>query len=49
LRAGKLDRSDLSYEVRTDGRTFGYGPAWKLTLGCEGTYRHEVDGLPQSP
>jgi hypothetical protein len=49
LRAGKLDRSDLSYEVRTDGRTFGFGPAWKLNLGCEGTYRHEVDGLPQSP
>ncbi|HET8956415.1 MAG TPA: hypothetical protein VFN18_12225 [Solirubrobacterales bacterium] len=49
LQAGKLDRSDLSYEVRADGRTFGYGPAWKLTLGCEGTYRHEVDGLPQSP
>jgi hypothetical protein len=49
LRAGKLDRSDSSYEVRTDGRTFGFGPAWKLILGCEGTYRHEVDGLPQSP
>ena len=49
LRAGKLDRSDLSYEVRADGRTFGFGPAWKLNLGCEGTYRHEVDGLPQSP
>jgi hypothetical protein len=47
LRAGKLDRSDLSYEVRADGRTFGYGPAWKLTLGCEGTYRHQVDGLPR--
>lgn len=46
LRAGKLDRSDLSYEVRTDGRTFGFGPAWKLTLGCEGTGRHEVEGLP---
>jgi len=49
LRAGKLDRSDLSYEVRTDGRTFGFGPAWKLTLGCEGTGRHEVEGLPQTP
>ena len=49
LRAGKLDRSDLSYEVRADGRTFGFGPAWKLTLGCEGTYRHEVDGLPRNP
>jgi hypothetical protein len=46
LREGRLDRSDLSYEVRTDGRTFGYGPAWKLNLGCEGTYRHEVDGVP---
>jgi hypothetical protein len=49
LRAGKLDRSDLSYETRTDGSTFGFGPAWKLTLGCEGTYRHEVDGLPSTP
>jgi hypothetical protein len=49
LRAGRLDRSDLSYEVRTDGRTFGFGPAWKLTLGCEGTGRHEVDGLPETP
>jgi hypothetical protein len=49
LRAGRLDRSDLSYEVRADGSTFGFGPAWKLTLGCEGTYRHEVDGLPSSP
>jgi hypothetical protein len=49
LRAGKLDRSDLSYEVRTDGRTFAFGPAWRLTLGCEGTSRHEVDGLPLRP
>jgi len=49
LRAGKLDRSDLSYEVREDGRTFGFGPAWKLNLGCEGTYRHEVPDLPQNP
>lgn len=49
LRDGKLDRSDLSYVVQTDGRTFAYGPAWKLTLGCEGTYRREVDRLPRSP
>jgi len=49
LRVGKLDRSDLSYEVRADGRTFVFGPAWRLTLGCEGTSRHEVDGLPATP
>jgi hypothetical protein len=47
LRAGKLDRGYAGYETRTDGRTFGFGPAWKLTLGCEGTYRREVDSLPQ--
>jgi hypothetical protein len=49
MRAGGLDRGYTSYETRTDGRTFGFGPAWKLTLGCEGTFRHEVDGLPPSP
>lgn len=47
LRAGRLDRGFSGYEVRTDGRTFGFGPAWKLMLGCEGTYRREVDGLPR--
>lgn len=49
LRAGKLDRGDAGYEVRADGRTFGFGPAWKLSLGCEGTHRREVDGLPRNP
>jgi hypothetical protein len=43
LRAGELDRGYAAYETRTDGRTFGFGPAWKLTLGCEGAYRREVD------
>ncbi|HEX3040551.1 MAG TPA: hypothetical protein VHP56_00470 [Solirubrobacterales bacterium] len=43
LRAGELDRGYAGYETRNDGRTFGFGPAWKLTLGCEGTYRREVD------
>jgi hypothetical protein len=46
LRAGRLDRSASGYEVRTNGRTFAYGPAWKLSLGCEGTYRREVDSAP---
>jgi hypothetical protein len=46
MRAGHLNRDPASYEVDTDGRIFAYGPAWKLTLGCEGTYRREVDGVP---
>ena len=46
MRAGKLDRSASSYEVQTDGTTFAFGPAWRLILGCGGTYRREVDGLP---
>lgn len=49
LRAGRLDRSPSGYEVQTNGRTFGFGPAWKLILGCGGTYRREVDNLPQRP
>jgi hypothetical protein len=47
LRAGKLNRGYAGYEVREDGRTFGFGPAWKLTLGCEGTYRREVEEAPR--
>jgi hypothetical protein len=47
MREGRLDRGYSGYEVREDGSTFGFGPAWKLTLGCEGTYRREVDGLPE--
>jgi hypothetical protein len=47
LREGRLDRGYSGYEVRADGRTFGFGPAWKLQLGCGGTYRREVDGLPE--
>jgi hypothetical protein len=46
MRAGKLDWSPAGYETETDGKTFGIGPAWKLTLGCKGTYRREVDGVP---
>ncbi len=46
MRAGKLDRSPSGYETRADGRTFGYGPAWKMFLGCRGTYRREVKSLP---
>jgi hypothetical protein len=46
LRAGRLNRSPSGYEVRADGRIFAYGPAWKLALGCEGTYRREVDSIP---
>jgi hypothetical protein len=47
LRAGQLDRGPAGYEVRGDGRTFGVGPAWKLALGCEGTWHREVDSLPE--
>ena len=46
LRAGRLDRSDSVYETTADGRTFGYGPAWRLLLGCGGTHHREVDGVP---
>lgn len=47
LRAGRLDRSPSAYETTASGKTFGFGPAWKMFLGCGGTYRREVDGLPQ--
>ena len=46
MRAGRLNRNPASYEVSTDGSIFAYGPAWKLALGCGGTYRREVDGIP---
>ena len=46
MRAGRLDRGAAGYEVRPDGRTFAFGPAWKLTLGCGGTHRYEVDHVP---
>ncbi|HEV2727533.1 MAG TPA: hypothetical protein VGV34_04515 [Solirubrobacterales bacterium] len=49
MREGRLDRGYAGYEVRADGRTFGFGPAWKLALGCEGTYRREIDALPRHP
>jgi hypothetical protein len=48
LRAGQLDRGPAGYEVREDGRTFGVGPAWKLALGCGGTWHREIDGLPDA-
>ncbi len=47
MRAGHLNWSPAGYETETDGTTFGFGPSWKLTLGCKGTYRREVDGVPE--
>jgi hypothetical protein len=47
LRAGRLDRGAAGYETTTRGRTFAFGPAWKLTLGCAGTYRREVESNGQ--
>jgi hypothetical protein len=47
MRAGHLNWSPDGYETETNGRTFGFGPAWKLTLGCKGTYRREVDRVPE--
>lgn len=46
LREGRLDTSPSGYETQANGKTFGYGPAWKMFLGCKGTYRREVDSLP---
>lgn len=46
MRAGKLNNSPSAYETTTDGRTYGYGPAWKEALGCKGTYRREVEAPP---
>jgi hypothetical protein len=43
MREGRLDRGYAGYETREDGQTFGFGPAWKLTLGCDGTYRRRTD------
>ncbi len=48
MRGGSLNWSPAGYETETNGKTFGFGPSWKLTLGCKGTYRREVDGLPGS-
>jgi hypothetical protein len=48
MRAGSLNWSPSGYESETNGKIFGFGPSWKLTLGCKGTYRREVDGLPGS-
>lgn len=47
MKIGRLDWGPGGSEVRADGRTFVYGPAWKLTLGCEGTHRREVESLPR--
>jgi hypothetical protein len=47
MQVGRLDWGSAGSEVRADGRTFVYGPAWKLTLGCEGTHRREVGSLPR--
>jgi hypothetical protein len=47
MQRGRLDWGPGGYETRADGRNFVYGPAWKLTLGCEGTHRREVGSLPR--
>jgi hypothetical protein len=47
MQRGRLDWGPGGYGARADGRTFAYGPAWKLTLGCEGTHRREVESLPR--
>ena len=45
LRENRLDTSPSGYgEIH--GKLYGYGPAWKMFLGCAGTYRREVDSLP---
>lgn len=46
MKMGRLDWGASGSEARPDGRTFVYGPAWKLTLGCEGSHRREVESLP---
>jgi hypothetical protein len=46
LHEGRLDTSPSGYETQTNGKTFGYGPAWKMFFGCKGTYRREVDSVP---
>ena len=46
MQRGRLAWGPAGYESRADGRTFAYGPVWKLALGCAGTYRREVGGLP---
>ncbi|HEY8813578.1 MAG TPA: hypothetical protein VIP57_00515, partial [Candidatus Dormibacteraeota bacterium] len=48
LHANRLDRGPTTYGVEADGRIVIYGPAWKLLLGCEGTYRREVDSIPEA-
>jgi hypothetical protein len=47
MQRGRLDWGPGGYETRADGRTFAYGPAWKLTLGCEGTRRRQVGSPPR--
>jgi hypothetical protein len=46
LQGGQLDRGPAGYEVRSNGSTFAVGPAWKLALGCGGTWHREVGGSP---
>jgi hypothetical protein len=47
MRIGRLEWGSAGSEVRADGSTFVYGPAWKLTLGCGGIHRREVESLPR--
>jgi hypothetical protein len=44
IAAGKLDQRVGATEVREDGTTFEYGPAYALGLGCDSQYRRRVDG-----
>jgi hypothetical protein len=46
MQMGRLDWGPAGAEVQADARTFVYGPAWKLALGCGGTHRREVESLP---
>ena len=48
LQADRLDTSPTTYGVEADGRVFIYGPAWRYTLGCDGTYRREVDSVGEA-
>jgi hypothetical protein len=47
LERGRLNRGPAGYEVLPDGRSFAYGPAYAISLGCKGRYRREVDSAPR--
>jgi hypothetical protein len=46
LQHGRLNRGASGYEVRPDGTTFAFGPAWAVGLACKGQYRRPVDSVP---